>query len=107
MSTVQEVGQIGQPHQHGVLVGPNEGPTVGQRARKWDNGGETMTGQRQHIRAEGGRGPCVACGAARGARGDCVARWVRERVGGPREAVRGYAGPLEVSEGAGRPDGLQ
>jgi hypothetical protein len=36
-----------------------------------------------------------------------VARWVRERVGGPREAVRGYAGRLEVSEGAGRPDGLQ
>jgi len=69
--------------------------------------GETMTGQRDHIRAEGGRGPCVACGAARGARGDCVARWVRERVGGPREAVRGYAGRLEVSEGAGRPDGLQ
>lgn len=66
-----------------------------------------MTGQRQHIRAEGGRGPCVACGAGRGARGDCVARWVPERVGGPREAVRGYAGRLEVSEGAGRPDGLQ
>ena len=69
--------------------------------------GETMTGQRQHIRAEGGRGPCVACGAARGAQGDCVARWVRERIGGPREAVRGYAGRLEVSEGAVRPDGLQ
>jgi len=69
--------------------------------------GETMTGQRDHIRAEGGRGPCVACGAGRGARGDCVARWVRERIGGPREAARGYAGRLEVSEGAVRPDGLQ
>ena len=66
-----------------------------------------MTGQRQHIRAEGGRGPCVACGAGRGAQGDCVARWVRERVGGPREAHRGRAGRLEFNEGAGRPDGLR
>jgi hypothetical protein len=66
-----------------------------------------MTGQRQHIRAEGGRGPCVACGAARGAQGDCVARWVRERVGGPREATRGYAGRLEFNLSAGRPDGLR
>ena len=69
--------------------------------------GETMTGQRQHIRAEGGMGPCVACGAGRGAQGDCAARWVRERVGGPREAVRGRGVRLEVNEGAGRPDGLR
>ena len=66
-----------------------------------------MTGQRQHIRAEGGMGPCVACGAGRGAQGDCAARWVRERVGGPREAVRGRGVRLEVNEGAGRPDGLR
>jgi hypothetical protein len=58
---------------------------------------KTKSSNRDHVRAEQGRGPCLACGAPPSSSGDCPARH-SSRAGRPER--RG----LDINTAAGRPD---
>jgi hypothetical protein len=55
------------------------------------------TNNRGHVRAEQGRGACLACGAPPSSAGDCPAR-TSSRSGRPERRT------LDINTAAGRPD---
>ena len=57
----------------------------------------TKTNNRGHVRAEQGRGACLACGAPPSSSGDCPAR-TSSRFRSPERRT------LDINHAAGRPD---